>query len=94
MALQKSFTTVHGFECPEAYHKIQFLRSRKDDEGVFKAMTAVATFKDAAARAAGNPPVMTRNFRFTYDIESADNLYVQGYAHLKTLDDFSGATDV
>lgn len=99
MALQKSYTTVHGVTCPSAYHRIGNVRSRKKDDGSFTARCVVLSYFDAAARAAGNPPLATRSYQFPYDIESTDtvadfNLYTQGYEYLKTTSDFSGATDV
>jgi hypothetical protein len=33
------------------------------------------------------------DYEFTYDLNSADNIYKQGYAYLKTLPEFSGAED-
>lgn len=32
-------------------------------------------------------------YEFEYDLESADNIFVQGYKYLKTLPEFEGATD-
>lgn len=99
MALQKSFDTAHGVTAANAYHKIGNMRSHKDNSGNFNAMCMVQTYYDEAARTAGKPPLATRSYRFAYDITSTEtvadnNLYVQGYAHLKTLDEFSGAIDV
>jgi len=99
MALEKSFTTVHGVSCPNGYHRIGNVRSRKKQDGSFVGRCTVLSYLDAASRAAGNPPLMNRSYQFTYDIESTDtvadnNLYTQGYTHLKTTPDFTGASDV
>ncbi|MFA9162212.1 hypothetical protein [Klebsiella quasipneumoniae] len=39
-------------------------------------------------------PTAMRNYTFAPDMSSSDNLWVQGYAHLKTQTDFAGAEDV
>ena len=38
-------------------------------------------------------PTAMRNYTFAPDIGSSDNLWVQGYAYLKTQTDFAGAED-
>lgn len=99
MALEKAYTTVHGVSCPNAYHRIGNVRTRKKPDGSFVAGCNVLTYFDAASRTDGKPPLMSRSYQFVYDIESTetvadDNLLTQGYEYLKTLDDFDGALDV
>lgn len=94
MALQLAFDTAHGISLPTAYHRILNLRQHKNNESVFKARIMIGTYVDAAARTAGNPPITTRNYRMDYDLEATDNAFVQAYAYLKTLTDFTGASDV
>lgn len=38
-------------------------------------------------------PTAMRNYTFAPNVNSPDNIWVQGYAHLKTLPDFVGAED-
>lgn len=39
-------------------------------------------------------PTAMRNYTFQPDMNSSDNLWVQGYAYLKTQTDFAGAEDI
>ncbi|HFM3541723.1 TPA: hypothetical protein ACG7AB_001417 [Escherichia coli] len=39
-------------------------------------------------------PTAMRNYTFTPDMNSAENLWVQGYSYLKTQTDFTGAEEI
>ena len=41
----------------------------------------------------GRPPLSVEKTAFKYDLESVDNIYKQGYDHLKTLPGYEDAAD-
>lgn len=84
MALQKQTKSVHGFDAPQAYHRV---------EGVSVGKTEIKfrlrSYKDAAS----NTAFADEGFVCTYDI-AGDNPIKQAYQYLKTLPEFAGAADV
>ena len=57
---------------------------------------SVKIYKDAASKAS-NPRefIVSEGFNFTGDVSAdADNVVIQAYTHLKTLDKYDGYTDV
>lgn len=55
----------------------------------------VLFYTSAEARNDGEQPIDTKTYNFDLDTASdADNILAQAYAYLKTLDEFSEATDV
>ena len=53
------------------------------------------SYADADARTAGDEPMKQQNYQFDLETGSdAEDILTQAYAHLKTLDEFSDATDV
>ena len=99
MALELSFDKF-GFTADNAYHVINYLQFGKNlNEPVVPNRDSnthiqVLTYMDKATRDADGEPMMVRSFDFEFDNTSNDNIQVQAYAHLKTLDEFAGATDV
>jgi hypothetical protein len=59
-----------------------------------RANITVRSYVTADAREALAQPFESEVYNFTPDWESTDNILVQGYAYLKTLEKFDGATDV
>lgn len=59
-----------------------------------RANITVRSYVSDSARTALAQPFESKVFSFTPDWESTDNVLVQGYAYLKTLEEFDGATDV
>ena len=84
MALQKTVTTLHGFVSQDAYHKVDNIKifsksSMTFDIKILKSKNETIAFD-------------TLSFQCGYDLEGA-NPIKQAYEHLKTLPEFSGATD-
>lgn len=99
MALQKSISKF-GFTASSAYHCINRCGYQKGlnspvvpgDGNVY---VEVNSYKNATARTDDAEPMEVRTFHFDLDTSSdAEGLLEQAYAHLKTLDEFDGATDV
>lgn len=83
MAIQLTKTTASGLVAPDAYHRVENLSLANKAHMAF------------ALRSYANPdkPVFEESFfSCAYDI-AGDNPIKQAYAHLKTLPEFSGATD-
>ena len=53
----------------------------------------VATYINEASRTGHNDAIAKKEYSFTPDWTSSDNVLAQAYAHLKTLDAFDEATD-
>lgn len=53
----------------------------------------VRTYADADARNEQAEAILSKVYSFTPDWDSADNVLVQGYQHLKTLSEYSGSVD-
>lgn len=84
MALQKTVTTNNGFDATDAYHRVEGVEFINKTTMRFRIRsyktTEFASFADEGGECA-------------YDM-NGDNPFVQAYAHLKTLDTFTGASDV
>ena len=105
MALQISYEDEHGTTHGSSYNRIVQVHRRID---LSWARVQVAIFKDAAASAAGKTPVDFATYVFdsttatTYDdLFSVANLAPananpakNAYDHIKTLPEWTGATDV
>lgn len=102
MALQLSYDDQFGSTHASAYHRVvNFTVSRERD---FVSLF-LATYVDAAARQADKEPLIRRKYRVAGDdydtyfstsaLDVADqNVIERGYVYLKTLSEFSGASDV
>lgn len=85
MALSKTVTTIHGFVATDAYHCVEAVYLIKKDTISF----SLRGYKDASK----NISFSDKSFSCNYDI-SGENPIKQAYEYLKTLPEFSGATDV
>lgn len=98
MALQNSYSE-YGANFENAYIVVTNIGYNK---GLFMpaptGKTVVATvhiYADAAARENEAKPLESKNYEFDLDTsEGADNILDQAYSHLKTLKEYSEATDV
>ena len=103
MALEKSYTTDGGVSLSEAYHKISTMRFRHWDENP-KVDIIVDIYRDSTARVD-----LTRVVYVSYTCDGSDyttyfsnaaldvenqNIRERAYTWLKTLEDYSGASDV
>tara|TARA_R100001198_G_C5092117_1_gene128422 strand:- start:222 stop:524 length:303 start_codon:yes stop_codon:yes gene_type:complete len=100
MALQMSISK-YGFTANNAYHVIESVRYNKRlitpivTTGEKNASISLLSYADADARTAGDEPMKQQNYQFDLATGSdAEDILTQAYAHLKTLDEFSDATDV
>ena len=84
MALQMTKTTRHGFVAENAYHRVEQLTITNKNSLQF----IVKSYKDASVELSFNDS----SYDAEYDIQG-DNPIRQAYKHLKTLPEFSGATD-
>jgi hypothetical protein len=83
MALQKTTTTSQGFIATDAYHRV---------EGVTLASKTSINFRVRAYKEPGCEAFSDAGFACVYDISNA-NPFAQAYQFLKTLPEFSDATD-
>lgn len=83
MALRKTATSIHGFLCESAYHRVEGVRF----DGKTKILFQVRTYKEPSSASFAD-----RAYECGYSIDGA-NPIAQAYAHLKTLPEFAGATD-
>jgi len=94
MALQmaETYSSVHGLDVsvPAAYIRVDAVQCKKDF-----AQCAVHHYQSVDAFNADRPPFKTEFRSFVPSVsDGSENFIKQAYAHLKTLDDFSGAEDV
>jgi hypothetical protein len=102
MALQLSYDAPTGVTHASAYHKITGLSQDRQSD---RMMLHVLIYKDAAAKAADKSPVGSASYRVadadyaTYYanavLDTVDQNHIErSYVYLKTLSDYSGASDV
>ena len=102
MSLQLSYEAPTGATHSSAYHKITGL---SQDRSSNRMTIHVSIYKDSAAKAADKAPVGSVAYRVagsdfdTYYANSVldtenQNHVERSYVYLKTLDDYSGASDV
>jgi hypothetical protein len=102
MSLQKSFEAPTGATHASAYHKITGLTHNRVRNAV---EINVSIYKDSAAKVAAKNPVGRKSYRLagtdynTYFansvLDTVDQNHVERcYVYLKTLSDYSGASDV
>lgn len=88
MGLKLDYTTFDGNNYPDAYSAFKY-------EGVKSSVSIFAcVWTSRENKISGGPPVDCCWYSFTLDLNSPDNIMKQGYNYLKTLPQFSGATDV
>ena len=83
MALNKTTTSSQGFEAVNAYHRVEGLCLVTNQSMTFR----VRTYKDVSF-----PAFADNGYSFSYDI-TGENPIKQAYEYLKTLPEFSNATD-
>lgn len=84
MALQKTTTNASGLTATDAYHRVENVTLASKTEITFSVRSYVST----------DMPFFAEEFySCAYDL-SGSNPIEQAYVHLKTLSEFSGATDV
>lgn len=100
MALEKAISK-YGFTANNAYHVIDAVKYYKRlitptvSTGELNASISLVSYADVDARNAGDEPMKQQNYQFDLETGSdAEDILTQAYAHLKTLDEFDGATDV
>ena len=83
MALSKTVTTAHGIEVVNAYHRVENLKIIGKNKINFQLCASVDKNKLS---------FYGDSYECAYDLEGA-NPIAQAYVYLKTLPEFSGATD-
>lgn len=83
MALNKTTTSLQGFEAVNAYHRVQGLCLVTNQNMTFR----VYAYKDIAF-----PAFADSGYYCAYNI-TGENPIKQAYEHLKTLPEFANATD-
>lgn len=100
MALEMAISK-YGFTANNGYHVIDFVGYHKrlvsptvnNDEDT--GSITLVSYADSDARNAGSEPMKIANYNFPMATGSdAENPVIQAYTYLKTLDEFSDATDV
>ena len=98
MSLQIQLTFPQfGFTAPSAYLRVSNMNITDTLSG-WTATFKLRVYYSAAAKANGKAPIEETSHTFAYSASSADqdqyNIVKQAYEYLKTLSQFSGATDV
>ena len=89
MALQTDFTLDDGTFFEDAYLRIVRYSGDKGDGEL-----NIHIWKSEEEKNAKLQPIQTRDYSFNYDLESVDNILVQGYEYLKTCPEFANSIDV
>ena len=91
MGLKKT-KTYKEVQVNDAYHKIHELRVHPTDvDGVFSVHFSVELKANTTAPYICITKMV--NFKFDYDLSSADNVIKQAYDYMKTLGEYTGAVD-
>lgn len=100
MGLQLDAPLLGGAVSANAYVRISGARVfRRTADSAYNLIVDVDVFKDKDSRDAAGPQLTCPSLdkhKFAYSLgdEAASNLIALGYARLKTLSDYSGASDV
>jgi hypothetical protein len=96
LQMQRNFPK-YGFTAPSAYHRVGSL-SLSSSNSVRTLNIELRVYFNANARTNGNAPIHTEKYLLPYPTTSTAqnqyNLVKHVYEHLKSLSEFSGATDV
>ena len=92
MALKKSYHSTYGTNHPQAYHKIIFCNI--NIAGTETVECKVGIYATEAAKNANSGSIGESFHLFAYSSSIDESQVSQSYEHLKTLDEYSGATDV
>ena len=90
MALKKSYSSRFGTNHTQAYHKISAI----EWYGGLTINCRVGIYATEAARTAESQSIGEVQYSFLYTGSIDESFVSQSYEHLKTLDEYSGATDV
>jgi len=94
--MQMSFPQ-YGFSAPTAYLKVGNLQVSEISNG-WGANFTLKVYFSATAKSSGKAPITTSSHYMTYSATSANqdqyNIVKCAYEYLKTLSEYSGATDV
>jgi hypothetical protein len=98
MALQMQISfPKYGFSAPTAYLQVSTIQVIETDND-WIATFRLKVYFSAAAKTSGKAPIEETYHTYTYSISSAGqdqyNAVKQAYEYLKTLSQFSSATDV
>ena len=85
MALQKTITTSHGLTATNAYHRVENLYLQSKNIIKFNVCSYTSQSSETSFQVV--------DYGCAYDIDG-NNPIQQAYVFLKTLDEFSDATDV
>ena len=85
MALQKTMPTPQGFTATDAYHRVEGVSIKSKTEISFR----VRSYKDAVETVS----FADHGYECSYDLSGANPIQ-QAYVYLKTLSEYSSATDV
>ena len=102
MSLQLSYDAATGATHASAYHKITSISHSREQS---RMMLHVSIYKDSTAKSEGKAPVGSASYRVadsdytTYYANAvldtvSQNHVERSYEYLKTLSDYSGASDV
>ena len=92
MALKKSYSSKFGTSHTQAYHKINYVACSPVENGNIE--FRVGVYATAAARNANSESIQDNYFVFPYTGSVDESFVSQSYEHLKSLDEYSGSTDV
>lgn len=88
MALNiKNFETKFGIICPNAYAKINYISGNNTFN------FSLVIYTDEESRKNNKEIVDQKTYNFKFNLNSKDNIYIQAYNFLKSLDDFKNAMD-
>lgn len=76
-----------------AYVNVNSVNVGKNVDGVLTAMVIIKYYISEEERLNNVPQFKADRYFFPYDIDSADNVYIQSYNFLKTLSQFTDAVD-
>tara|TARA_B110000438_G_C15307469_1_gene433873 strand:+ start:83 stop:379 length:297 start_codon:yes stop_codon:yes gene_type:complete len=98
MALQMQLSfPQYGFTAPSAYLRVSNMQVIDSSAG-WVAKFSLKVYFSATAKSSGKAPIEEVTHTFTYSATSANedqyNVVKQAYEYLKTLSQFSGATNV
>ena len=85
MALQKTVTTTHGLSASNAYHRVENVSLQGKNVIKFDLCSYASSSSES--------PFDVSDYGCSYDIDGSNPIQ-QAYEYLKTLSEFSGATDV
>jgi hypothetical protein len=90
MALQNNLASSYGITFENAYIRVAELSGSKDILNI-----RVKWYVNQTARENSSQPLQQKEYSFVPSVEdNAYNFIKQGYEYLKTLEEFSTATDV